>query len=446
MKEEKEKLSKLLKNKTVIVSCSGGPDSMALLSVINDIKNDNNIKVVVAHVNHKVRKESDEEAIMVEKYALDSNDIFELYEIKEYHDKANFHEDARKIRYKFLKDLKDKYKADYLLTAHHGDDLIETILMRITRGSNLKGYVGFKEESFWEGIKLLRPLIKRTKKELEEYDIENGIPYRIDKTNYKDDYTRNRYRNKIIPLLKEEDKNIHIKYLKLSNELDKYYEFVKKEALEHLKNITDEDNNIIVSKLIKLPDLIIEVIISELVKDIQLIDYLPVNDNMFQEMLTILKTKSTNGYINLTNNYIFGKEYDRLIFAKQDKKEKKLECEFSDEYSGVYFDIIKTDKFDSSNNAIALNLSEVKLPLRIRYRKNGDKMNILNLKGNKKVNDIFIDNKIAPNNRDLYPLLVDSNDTILWIPKIKKSNFAKKENEKYDIIICCKEKKDENKK
>ena len=173
MKEEKEKLAKLLSNKTVIVSCSGGPDSMALLSVVNSIKDDNNVKVIVAHVNHKVREESDEEAQMVSKYAEDNNDVFELYEINEYHEKQNFHEDARKIRYAFIKDLIKKYNADYILTAHHGDDLIETILMRITRGSNIKGFTPFKEISSWENISIIRPLIHRTKKELEE---ENGGP------------------------------------------------------------------------------------------------------------------------------------------------------------------------------------------------------------------------------------------------------------------------------
>ena len=79
MKEEREFLSKLLKDKTVIVSCSGGPDSMALLSLVNSIKDEYNIKVVVAHVNHKVREESDEEALMVETYAEEYHDDFELF-------------------------------------------------------------------------------------------------------------------------------------------------------------------------------------------------------------------------------------------------------------------------------------------------------------------------------------------------------------------------------
>ena len=441
MKEEQEKLSKLLKNKTVIVSCSGGPDSMALLSIVNNIKDTNNVKVIVAHVNHKVRKESDEEALMVEKYAKDNSDIFELYEINEYHDKANFHEDARKIRYAFLKDLKDKYNADYLLTAHHGDDLTETILMRITRGSNLKGYIGFKEESDWEGIKILRPLIRRAKKYLEEYDKENNIPYRIDKTNYSDDYTRNRYRNKIIPLLKEENENVNLKYLKLSEEINRYYEYVKEEALNSYNKIIDKENNIIISKLIKLPKLQIECIISELIVKFQLEDYLPINDNLFSDMINTLSSRKTNSIINLPNNYVFGKEYDKLIFKKITNNVEAIDYVLDKDYSGETFDIFFTKEFDKSNNTIALNSSEIKLPLKLRTKKDGDLIEVLNLKGKKKISDIFINAKINKDKRNSYPILVDSNDVVLWIPGVKKSKFAKEKNEKYDIILSCKEKK-----
>jgi len=441
MKEEQEKLSKLLENKTVIVSCSGGPDSMALLSIVNNIKDTNNVKVVVAHVNHKVREESDEEAQMVEEFAKQNNDIFELYEIKEYHDKTNFHEDARKIRYKFLKELKDKYNADYLLTAHHGDDLTETVLMRITRGSNLKGYIGFKEESDWENIKLLRPLIRRTKKYLEQYNIENNIPYRIDKTNYSDEYTRNRYRNEIIPLLKKEDENIHLKYLKLSTELNKYYQFVKELVKKEEKNIVDDDGNIIISKLINLPSLYQEVLIGEMIADIQLNDYLPLNDSLFNDMLNVISSSKTNALIDLPNNYVFGKEYDKLVLKKKIDSVETIDYILENDYIGNTFDIIFTDDFDSSNNCIALSKNDIKLPLKLRNRKNGDIIEVLNLNGKKKVNDIFIDSKVPSNKRDIYPLLVDSNDNILWIPGIKKSKFAKEKNEKYDIILCCKEKR-----
>lgn len=440
MKEEKEKLSKLLNNKTVIISCSGGPDSMALLSVVNSIKDEANIKVIVAHVNHKVRKESDEEALMVEKYAKDNGNIFELYEINNYHEKTNFHEDARNIRYSFLKDLKDKYKADYLLTAHHGDDLMETIFMRISRGSNLKGYIGFKEEGCWEGIKILRPLINRTKKELEEYDKKNNIPYRIDKTNYSSDYTRNRYRNEIIPLLKKEDENTHLKYLKLSNEMNKYYEYVKKEALELKKQIVDKDGEIIVSKLKKLPSLIQETIISELIVDYQLNDYLPLSDSLFSDMFKTLNNTKTNVTIKLPNGYVFGKEYDKLVFKKMTNTVESIDTIFDKEYSDNNFIISVSDIYDSSNYSIALLSSELKLPLRLRNRRDGDYIEVLNLKGKKKINDIFIDNKLSVSKRDSYPILVDSNNNIIWLPGLKKSKYAKAKDEKYDIILNCKEK------
>lgn len=445
MKEEQEKLSKLLKNKKVIVSCSGGPDSMALLSLVNSIKNELNITVIVAHVNHKVRVESDEEALMVEKYAKDNNDIFELYEIKQYHDKVNFHEDARKIRYKFLKDLKDKYNADYLLTAHHGDDLTETILMRITRGSSLKGYIGFKEESDWEGIKLLRPLISRTKKFLEEYNIEHNIPYRIDKTNYSDDYTRNRFRNNIIPLIKKEDENVNLKYLKFSKELDKYYQFVREEAIEAKKVITDKNGNIMVSKFQTLKPLIKEIIISDLIVNYQLKDYLPISDSIFNNMLNTINSKKNNNIINLPNNYVFGKEYDVLVFKKMKTSVDTIDYVLENDYIGENFDIIYTNKYDSTNMTIALNSQEIKLPLRVRNRKKGDYIEVLNLNGKKKVNDIFIDSKVSKEKRDTYPLVVDGDNNVIWIPGLKKSKFAKENNEKYDIIISCKEKCNENK-
>ncbi len=446
VKEEKEYLSKLLKDKTVIVSCSGGPDSMALLSLVNSIKDEYNIKVIVAHVNHKVREESDEEALMVETYAEEYHDEFELFEIKNYHEKVNFHEDARKIRYNFLKELKDKYKANFLLTAHHGDDLTETILMRITRGSSLKGYMGFRRINEWEGIKIVRPLIRRTKKYLENYDIEHNVPYRIDNTNFSSDYTRNRYRKNIIPLLKEEDENVHLKYLKFSNELNKYYDYVRKDALQAKDDILDKNGNIIISKFLKLDSLVKEMIISDLIIEVQLADYLPLNDILFTDMLNVLESDRNNVTINLPNNYIFGKEYDRLIFKKNDLVNKSVDCIFDGKYEDDNFIITTSIIYDSSNYFIALDSNELKMPLKIRTRNNGDFIEILNLNGKKKINDIFIDMKVPKSKRDGYPLLTDSNNTIIWIPGLKKSKFAKAKGEKYDIMLSCKEKNDESKK
>jgi tRNA(Ile)-lysidine synthase len=158
-------------------------------------------------------------------------------------------------------------------------------------------------------------------------------------------------------------------------------------------------------------------------------------------MLNVIKSSKTDALINLPNNYVFGKEYDKLVFKKKVDSVESIDYILENDYIGNTFDIIFTDEFDSSNNCIALSKNDIKLPLKLRNRKNGDTIEVLNLNGKKKVNDIFIDSKVPSNKRNIYPLLVDSNDNILWIPGIKKSKFAKAKNEKYDIILCCKEKR-----
>ena len=145
---------KIKEDDLVIVACSGGPDSMCLLSlVLTKTKN-----IVCAHVNHNVRKQSIEEYSYVENFCKEHNIIFEGLNIN-FNNTANFENNARKKRYDFFNELKEKYSAKYILTAHHGDDLIETILMRITRGSKLSGYLGIKKEN---NI-FLRPLLYITK-------------------------------------------------------------------------------------------------------------------------------------------------------------------------------------------------------------------------------------------------------------------------------------------
>jgi len=219
---------KLNVNDKVVVGISGGPDSMCLLHILLGIKKTKNLTIICAHINHNVRKESDEEASFVKDYCINNDCLFEYMKIDTY-EQGNFESVARKKRYDFYNKLIKKYNASFLMTAHHGDDLVETILMRLTRGSNLTGYAGFKKEAKQDNYELLRPLINITKKDIDIYNEENQIEYRIDSSNNLDDYTRNRYRHHITPLLKNENKNIHKKFLKFSEEIFLIDKFIKKQ-------------------------------------------------------------------------------------------------------------------------------------------------------------------------------------------------------------------------
>ena len=145
---------------------------------------------------------------------------------------------------------------------------------------------------------------------------------------------------------------------------------------------------------------------------------------------------NSNKSIDLNNNYIGINEYGYLkIIKKPNKEYQEIILDKDLEFLGFNF-YYNCDNGNSSNNCIYLNSSEVTLPLKLRTRCNGDKMQVLNL-GTKKINDIFIDNKINKELRSNYPILVDAKNNIIWLPSLKKSQFCKDKSEKYDIIIKC---------
>ena len=157
----------------IIVAVSGGADSISLLHLMIRAKETLNLNVVCAHVNHNVRKESEQEKIFVKDFCDKNGVIFEYMKIENYGD-DNFHNEARTKRYDYFEKLIEKYNSKYLLTAHHGDDLIETILMRIVRGASFKGYSGFSKEVDKGSYKIFRPLITVTKDDIYSYVEKNN--------------------------------------------------------------------------------------------------------------------------------------------------------------------------------------------------------------------------------------------------------------------------------
>ena len=434
MKKVIEFLKKTIdKNTSLVVACSGGPDSMCLLDLVTKLKDELNLNIIVAHVNHKLRSESEEEAKMVENYSTENNLIFELLEITDYINGNFTEEDARKRRYKFFNEVIEKYHATALLTAHHGDDLIETILMRLTRGSNLSGYIGIKEISQNENYKTLRPLLSVTKDEITNYLKENNVPYRLDKTNQELKHTRNRYRHVVLPFLKKENPKVHEKYLKFSKELIEYDNFVNTYINDN-KFIVD--NSIVINKISGQTDFIKRKCLELLVKDIQSKDYFDISDEQMNNLMKLYN--QSNKSIDLNNNYIGINGYGK-IFIK--KKENKVLNEIIFDKDTLLEDFIlyyNSPDGDNSNSCIYLDINEISLPLKIRSILPGDKIKVKNLNGSKKISDIFIDSKVPKDKRSTYPILVDSQNTVLWVPNLKKSQFSKDKSQKYDIIIRCK--------
>ena len=428
-----KKLDKTIKeNETLITATSGGPDSMALLSLLIKLSKTKKITIICAHVNHNLRKESQEEAIMVEKYANENNLIFEKMEINHY--EGNTENYARTQRYNFFEKLIKKYNATYLLTAHHGDDLTETILMRMVRGSSLKGYSGFQEITDKGNYKIYRPLITKTKDELLNYVKTNNIPYAVDKTNFSEEYTRNRYRLNILPILKKENKSVHLKFLKFSETLKLYDDHINKEVNEKLNKVY-QNNNLNLKLFENEDELIKRKILYQILNNLYYKNISLITDNHVELILNIIESSRPNLKINLPSKVLVIKNYQNLYFT-QNTEIKPYSFTFKDKVILPNNQIlIKEETEDTSNYTIRLNSKELSLPLIVRTRQNGDKMEIKNLNGHKKIKDIFIDEKISETARNSWPILTDQNNQIIWLPGLKKSKFDKQKHENYDIII-----------
>lgn len=418
---------------TVVVAVSSGPDSMALLNLLLELREEKKLKIVVGHINHNLREESEEEFEFTKQYALDHDCDFEWTKFDEY-ETNSIENEARERRYKFFEEILNKYNSKYLLTAHHGDDLIETILMRLTRGSSLSGYAGFKKISPRKEYTILRPLIFYTKEEILEYLEKNNFPYRIDKTNFSKKYTRNRYRLDILPLLKNEDKDVHKKYLKFSEELGEINSFVENYINSRYENIVS--NNMINISLLKKEDkYIIKQILYKYLFNIYKDDIKLIESKHVDIIINSILDDKSNVEISLPNEITMQKSYDLLmvknkVFSDDYKIELKRETIFP------FGRILALDDTDKTDNYVChLNSKKIRLPLYVRNKQDGDSIEVLNMNGSKKVKDIFIDEKIPINDRKNYPVVIDSDDNIIWIPGIKKSKYDSLKTGKYDIIL-----------
>ena len=230
----------------VILGVSGGPDSIAMLNILNDIKNDKNLHmnfdIIVAHVNHMIREEAIDDQRFVENFCkkigvsfyAKSIDVQKIANNK----KIGTEEAGRNARYEFFDEILEKENANKIAIAHNKNDKIETIIMNMLRGSGIAGLKGIEPI---KNNKYIRPLIECERFEIEEYCKQNNIEPRIDRTNFENVYTRNKVRNIVIPYIKQEfNPNI-------IQTMDRLSDLVKEED-EYLEKLVETKYNDYVEK------------------------------------------------------------------------------------------------------------------------------------------------------------------------------------------------------
>lgn len=391
------------KNQVYLIAVSGGPDSMALLNMLYS----SNYKLVICHVNYHKRKESNYEQMEIEKYAKERNIPLHVLQVEPNEVVGNFQAWAREVRYNFFKKQYIAYSAQGLFVAHHLDDLLETYLMQTKRRS-VVSYFGLKSENEIFGMKVLRPLINQfTKSELLDYCQRNQIFYSIDSSNLSDSYTRNRIRHRVIEKLTMEEKEELLKEIENRNQVNEIYFIKAKEFLNKEIKYIDEFKT--------LDDVTQSIFLYLYITNLLPFVSNKLSSSRIREIKKIVYSSKANARILLYPPYYFIKSYDRLYIT-----------ESINSYDYAYIinepKILDTKEFyvDLTKDTDPLNIYDYSYPLTIRNVRRGDKVKFGNIY--KRVNRILIDEKIPFEKRKTYPVIIDNQGNIVYIPLYRSIN------------------------
>ena len=386
------------KNKKYLLACSYGPDSMALFSML--LKE--GYKFDVAHVNYHFRKESDQEEQGLKEFATRYNIKIHIYDNKEKVTK-NLEAKARDIRYNFFARVYQENKFDALLVAHHEDDLIETYLMQKKKNLHVF-YYGIKENSFSYNMNITRPLLNYSKEELLNYCKDNNVPYALDASNNELTYERNKIRHGIVNKLSSQDRSLLLMDIELLN-----YDI--EVILEHLNKI--DIHSICELKTLYNDELIyaIELLANEC-------QIFKISTRNINDIIKIIYSKKPNVILSY-KSYSFVKEYDQVYFTNTlDEKGYLYVIEHPEELDTQYFYL------NFLNGASDRNVSQDDYPLTIRNALPKDQIKIKDYY--KEARRLFIDWKMPVSLRKRWPVIVNKDNEIIYIPRYQKGFKAGK--------------------
>ena len=286
-----------------VLAISSGVDSMVLANLFLI----NNLNFSIAHCNFQLRgKESDDDELFINKWCSEKD--IKLYNKKfsteDYckNNKLTIQMGARELRYEWFRELIDKEKHDFIVTAHHIDDQLETFIINSIRGTGIDGLVGIPDKI----NKIIRPLLMSSKDQIIEYSKVNKINYREDSSNDKEDYLRNKIRHSVIPYLKSDDDNVLLKFKTTIENLNSTKIFVKKVISKVRDRVFIYEGENIIANIGLLKDLDpIEFYIHELYKDFEF---------NYKEVMKLFDSDS--GKQISSANYNMIKQKNNLIISK----------------------------------------------------------------------------------------------------------------------------------
>ena len=455
----------ILENDVVACALSGGVDSIFMTYVLNKISYEMNFKIIGIHVNHMLRgEEAYEDELFVEKFCKHNNIEFKIYrvDVKEYSkkNKISIEMAGREVRYKIFEDLKKENIITKCALAHHADDDVETILMRIFKGTGIKGIEGIKEirENFY-----IRPILfLRRNSEIEKFLNINNIKFVVDKTNFSQNYLRNKLRLSIIPSINESfsmdiTKNI-LNLKELSKYDNEFFDEVVKDYIKKYVKISREYMYIdkkcfnihraVLFRLIREAIFLFDGDINDIsLKHMKYIcDFVNKNDGKVIQIRKKLFCLNEGNYLKFLKNVDFEDDYkyfyEKLIDENEilNFKNRKInkvvkEVDFLGQKIKVIVTLEDGFKFNDFNMKALdykyFSLDDVKNNICFRNRCHGDIFKPFGMNSHKKLKEFLINEKAVKKNK--IPLICFDN-AIVWVFKFRNSEDYKVLSDSKTII------------
>ncbi len=412
-----------LKNKKLLIAISGGVDSVVLAHLLNQL----NFDVALAHCNFRLRgNASDLDEAFVQNFAKSQQNNYYItsFETENYAIKNNISIQmaARDLRYTWFDQLIKKQGFDYLLTAHHADDNLETFLINLSRGTGLGGLSGIPVIN----NQIIRPLLPFSRKEIEAYANANNISWREDLSNAETKYLRNKLRHDVIPLLKEINPN-------LLESFSKTIEHLKgsKQIVSDRINAIKKEVTIATDKSLKFNVQTLKSLNNPKAYLFEILN--PYGFTEWDDVLNLLEAQSGKQVFSKTHRLIKDRAYlilDKLNIESQLNSHKINESDTNLKVENFKLKIQNTNSTSlkdlkiTNQKIIYIDKSLLTFPLTVRKWEKGDYFYPLGMRGKKKLSKYFKDEKLSVIDKENIWLLC-SNNTIVWIINYRQDDRFK---------------------
>lgn len=401
----------------IVAGVSGGADSMALIHMLKNIAKDKKINLYATHINHLLRgEEADRDEEFVRKFCKDNGiELFVLRaDVKEAakKKKLGLEECGRAVRYEFFNNCALKTGAEKIALAHTMSDSAETMIFNLIRGAGLKGLCGIQPKR----DNIIRPLIFCTREDIEDYCKENKIEYITDSSNLSDDYTRNRIRNTLIPIIKEINPSYIESFYRLSQAANEDEEFLTRLSRKALAD-ADFDGSSFKTDVLKNQEKSISIRTLREVC-VKAFDITP-DYNKINGLYNLLINGKTSDKFQIKGSFFAYIKYGRFYTSKiKGEKPSNFELVLI-EGSNILNDgrivyIEKTHIINSSDTKTCLDYDKIKGDIIARTRKTGDYFTPKSKQGGKSLKKLFIDYKIDEELRNNAIVLCDDSG-IIWV-------------------------------